>query len=422
MSPLSGASPLIGELVVSRAGLARRLRRGGAAVAALPGLLLWALAVATYPVGSGAPPYLPAILLLLWAGPATWIASLIAGRLEQAGTHRVRLDGGALVLDQEGRAPQRIERAEIHNATIGRSGALELEIAGGRRLVLALPGDRAREVLAALGLAPGQRRAVFRWRAPGPAAAGALFGLLSPLLLLFAVRTPPVAVLTVPLFSGIPWLLSAWCAELASQQTVTVGSDGVALFLRGRRRVVTFAELREVRASGSGLDLVLEDGRVVAVLAGRHDPRLRDAMARWIASALEQARARAAGARRRVELPGSEGATFEELRAAAARTLAPSAGFRSAEVSADEVAAVLDDPTAPLRQRIAAALALSASEQASGKTTVRAAAGATVHPRLRVALEAAANDELDEEMLRAAGGEAPATPAGAAGDPRARRR
>ena len=75
-------------------------------------------------------------------------------------------------------------------------------------------------------------------------------------------------------------------------------------------------------------------------------------------------------------------------------------GFRDAALGSSDLEQVLADPRAPLGRRIGAALALR--EDATGLARVRVAASTAADPRVRVALENAGADDLDEqELMRA---------------------
>jgi hypothetical protein len=385
--------------------LGQWLRGWGAALAAVPGVALWVHAVMGYPVGGGPPPYLGPMLALFWAGPAVWLAGLLQQRQRVAGTFEVRVEADALVLAPvAGGEPRRIPRDEIAQASMNEAGALVVELAGGRELTVALEPERARELLEALELAPGQRRAVFRWRPRRAMALGALVGLALPLVALLIARTPAVGALTVPIVSGIPWLLAAWLGQLASAHRLTVGADGIELSARGSRRRVRFADVAEVRSSARGLELVLDDGAVELLVGPREDARQREVLKRWIDEALARARARAA-ARRPIDLPAADDG-FEAFCQASARVIPNAVDFRTRDVSADDVGAIVDDPLGAPEQRIAAALALAASGSPEARRRVRVAAEASVSPKLRIALDAAADAELEEEMLEDARREA----------------
>jgi hypothetical protein len=80
-------------------------------------------------------------------------------------------------------------------------------------------------------------------------------------------------------------------------------------------------------------------------------------------------------------------------------------GFRGAALSGDDLTDVLADPEAPLERRVGAALALR-SRSADARTRIRIVADTCAEPHARIALEAAAGDEIDERAIERALGKA----------------
>lgn len=85
------------------------------------------------------------------------------------------------------------------------------------------------------------------------------------------------------------------------------------------------------------------------------------------------------------------------------------ASFRVSSTSSDDIAAVLDDPSAPREARIGAALALA--NDPAGRPKIRVAAEATAAPALRIALEQVEAGTLDAASLEASLERAEATSA-----------
>jgi hypothetical protein len=80
------------------------------------------------------------------------------------------------------------------------------------------------------------------------------------------------------------------------------------------------------------------------------------------------------------------------------RVAAAGGGFRDLAVGPDDLEAVLHDPTALADRRVGAALALRAIDPSRGPR-IRVAAAASANEKLRVALEAASDGEVDSEAL-----------------------
>ena len=79
-----------------------------------------------------------------------------------------------------------------------------------------------------------------------------------------------------------------------------------------------------------------------------------------------------------------------------------SGGFRDATLPVESLEALLADPGASTEERIGAAIALRESGvlgPANVQNRIRVAAEATANPHVRVALLAAAEDEIDETVL-----------------------
>lgn len=390
----------------ARRPLARWLARWGIALGAALPLTFWSALVLLHPQGTPPPP--PAIIALLvttWLGPLAALgARLLDGKRVPAAEVEVGRD--ALVLREGDQVTRTLARAQIEQGIELRSEheTAVLTLKGGEEVVLALDGEgSASAFLDACRIGPGERRAVFRWRRTFESILGALAGFGLPLGLFVLAPSTPLLSLACPLFAGLPWLLGLVLGRTVAERSIEIGSEG--LVARGRLRTVLarFADLKDVThdASPAGGSLVLSfrGGRVERVLLDPDDPRIAEAIVARLAEARAHA-ARIEGAERLTALL-AETTTFEGLRATASDLLNAAIGFRDGAVTADEVQALLHDPNATAKQRIAAALALAGSD-GSGPARVRVAAENVASPKLRVALEAAASQELDEAMLDAA--------------------
>ncbi len=379
--------------------LAKTLQTFAAAFAALPGVLLWSVTVASHPGGGGPPSYLGGLIALLWAGPMIWLAGRLAGRQRSVGDVIADVEGTTLLLQSASGQYRRIAATDITSAIVDAADTLHLELRDGKELSLALGNERANKLLGTLGLEPGKRRAAFRWHRRRDAFFGAVAGLLLPILIFLLSPTPPVATLMLPIVSGIPWLLAAWFAEFFSKRSVTIGSDGIEVCRRGRTRRLRFNDIRDMKTSFANVDIFLNDGRVERILTDDKMEKGGNAIGRWIEQA---ARRMHETPRRPIDLPSRAGGSFEQFRNSAARTLKASVGFRNAEVTGEDVASVLEAPSSPSDERIAAAIALASRGKPDDMARIRVAAEASVNPKLRIALEAVAADTLAEEMVEAA--------------------
>jgi hypothetical protein len=75
------------------------------------------------------------------------------------------------------------------------------------------------------------------------------------------------------------------------------------------------------------------------------------------------------------------------------------AGYRAGAVTAGELGAAIADPSLSAEHRIAAVLALSATDPAEARRRARVGAAASVDPDLRAALDEAAEGEVDDARL-----------------------
>jgi hypothetical protein len=197
-----------------------------------------------------------------------------------------------------------------------------------------------------------------------------------------------------PVWSGLAigpavLLAFAWLKRLARAPTLTIGDDGLVYVAGRKQRVIPRAEIVAIEHVAQGMPIYVRtrDGGVLAISGGATDVGRRAA-----ASRLALERLFGAGSPREAE----SGAVFargartvaewrEHLRGLFARE-----GYRVAGATVDEAAAVLRSPSASPDERIGAALALrDAGEPAS---RIRVAADGLVDPRVRVALEAIADD------------------------------
>lgn len=384
--------------------LSRWLGSWGIGLGAAIPLAFWTTLVVLHPHGSPPGPLeLFALFASTWLGPLAALASRFVGR-KRLPACELRVKADHLVARSADARELSWARSEIAQGVELGEGKAALELRSGARVEIALEGRDASRVLDAIGLGPTERRAVFRWRGGLDVVVGAIGGMAIPLALLFLAPSVPLGALVCPILSGAPWLLAGWLGGTVSQRSIEIGAD--ALVARGRLRTVLarFADLVDARAIDGALpgrlELVFRDGRREKVLLDPEDVSIRAAVLARLETARAGAAARPEG-QRLAELLANAGKSFADLRAMAARLLVSSVGFRDATVTETEVAALLDDPQATAEQRIAAAIALAARD-GSGRARVRVAAESCASPKLRVALDAAAEGTLDDAMLEEA--------------------
>ena len=175
---------------------------------------------------------------------------------------------------------------------------------------------------------------------------------------------------------------------------VVVGADGVRYRDGALSRFIPFDTVTSVRVRPDrDVELALTNGKTVVLwLDGDMGPsasvvsdRILDA---WRAS-------RETGSPVPAALLTRGQKTFAEWRRSLVELLADGATYRTAAVRAADLVRVLRDASAPIEQRIAAAIALSAKE--STREQVRVVIDSTANEHVRVALSTAADGTLDED-------------------------
>ncbi|AGP35430.1 hypothetical protein SCE1572_13390 [Sorangium cellulosum So0157-2] len=180
-----------------------------------------------------------------------------------------------------------------------------------------------------------------------------------------------------------------------------IGSEGVELVRRGRRRWISFTDLESVaRTVGEVVEFRLPGERQVAVTTASAFEA--DALVGRVRAAQAWS-TRGSAAARLGELDRGE-RTHDGWRSAlVALTAKGAASYRKVAIDAETLAQVVEDAAAPAERRVAAAFALaSASGEEALLRRVRIAAEATASEPLRLALERAAEGELEQEAVEAA--------------------
>ncbi|MCC6555618.1 MAG: PH domain-containing protein, partial [Polyangiaceae bacterium] len=222
---------------------------------------------------------------------------------------------------------------------------------------------------------------------------------------------PSVALTIVGLLgSAVYAVLSA-----LRRREVVVGTDGIAYRRSLSTEFIPYGQIARVLPDTRGVRVERKDGRRVLLptrrAADRPLPMGRAAEApRTPAEAqqrvlLERVReAMAAGAPSELahvalDRLDRNGRPVAEWRGELVSLLKPEGDYRAARISPEDLGGVIEDPAAPAERRVAAALALSAREQAEARRRVRIAVQACADEELQRALEMAAEGEVDEALL-----------------------
>ncbi len=209
----------------------------------------------------------------------------------------------------------------------------------------------------------------------------------------------------------VPLEVSRARAFFGGRAAMSFGADGLLVRRGAKTTFFPFAELRAVSvtpvaegARGSRAEILLhgEDGRrhEIGVSAAPMDV---GSLSLRLAQAVRAHHGEApAGCARLARGERSIAAWRADL-AATGGPAAASLAFRSSPLEAEHLHEILASPRASLEERVGAALALRAATPAADlRARLRVEAAATADPRLRIALEVVAADELDEERLDAA--------------------
>jgi len=268
--------------------------------------------------------------------------------------------------------------------------------------------EEGAELLRKLGHDAATRKARFSVLSPAMSTQGrgvlALVGLLAAMLAVVGGGILALHLTGAPLVVAILPMFVAFAVAMRPM-TVDVGADGISTRWNGRRRFISFDDVREITtpeegairlmlASGKHLDLRLEGARTGR---GLHEQRRRrrDALLQRIREAMEAHRARIGPRELGERLARSERdkkTWLTDLR----KLKDGEGGYRAAAVREEDLWRIVEDPGAPEESRAAAALLLRSDDGA--KQRLRVAADAVASPRLRVALEADDDEAVDEAL------------------------
>jgi hypothetical protein len=189
----------------------------------------------------------------------------------------------------------------------------------------------------------------------------------------------------------------------------TVGVDGIEVRGFGSRRFIPLDDVSRVDSSDRGVTLRLRSGPDLTLTTFRNTsdgrqghPATRAALLRRIEQALAARRASQSQVARAAALE-RHGKSFARWRVELASLTKQDADYRrSAGLARDDLERILEDASAPVEHRVGAAVALTAAGDGDVRRRVRIAAAACADQSLRAALEAAAEQELDEDKLERA--------------------
>jgi len=392
-------------------GLGRWLRRASQA------LLLAPLALALVEVvghvlstASFMPVWHAVCAAALVGAPSAAILGWLCTATRTGGAARVRVEADDLVIDR-GPAIDRVPLGQIRSGAVvpkGQVATVELEQQDGRRLYIEVPSVPAGErLLEATKLDAAHRRCVLSLGSPGltlgkkiGAVAGAVFGMT--MLLGIAVQHLTLSKsIFMPAWLVITTVLGFLAARAMRAPELTVGTDGLVVRGPWTERSIPYAELDSVAESWGALVLSPRRGKPQRLARLAWEPAGK---AKAVALRVQEAMAA------RDQLPAEQslallergGRTVEQWRQSLAGLLNANEGYRTATLSAPELAELAAHPAAPIEQRLGAAMALGGKADEPTKARLRVAAECCASPRLRIAMEKLAEGEFDHDAVEQA--------------------
>jgi hypothetical protein len=180
---------------------------------------------------------------------------------------------------------------------------------------------------------------------------------------------------------------------------VVVGADGVRYRDGALSRFIAFDTVQSAHARADGdVELTLTNGKTVVLWLGGDVGPSASVVSDRILEAWRASRQADSPVLAALLARGEK--SIAEWRRSLVELLADSGTYRTSSVQAPDLARVLRDVSAPIEQRIAAAIALSASE--STREQVRVVIDSTANEHVRVALSTAADGTLDEDEFQRA--------------------
>jgi hypothetical protein len=384
---------------------------------------LWAGAAALWFAGVGS----FALGLALLGGTATILGTARGGSLAgvrgEGSPGRLSIENGEVVVAIGGEVRERFPVQEVISGWSEPGGS-----PGGDVVVLVTRGavevrtevrgrDQAARVLSSVGVAPGQRAVKLRLREK-PSRVDRTLSILGLIV---------TAAIAASLFSWAAWvygdsygeaargsftiyvvveivlaimglIFAAMAYRLATRlgtTTLSVGAEGVVVERLLGRRIVWREDLEGAVVEGDAL--VFHQGRRELLRV-----RAPAEAARAAAVAIQDALWAAPAQRSRVPGLARAGRSMEAWVADLRALAKPRGGYRDAGVDRADLAAVVKDGAALREQRIAAAVALSASGGEDARTALRIAVDACVDPPLRRTLELVAEGEVEADALEEA--------------------
>lgn len=230
------------------------------------------------------------------------------------------------------------------------------------------------------------------------------------MLLLPAARRIALSMVAVLAALGLTALAGAWwwvpflfASRLATDRPakVRIGVDGVYVRWLWISRFTPFSEVRSVwiREDNSQrfVDLIRTDGTTTSIPVSKQDGE-QDLVHQRILQAFEAYQARQGSSDAEALARGSR-TPMEWLTALRGIGAGAGTGLRTAHIALDRLWSIVEDPSAAPAARAGAAAALGSSASKQERARIRLAAETIAEPRLRVAVEKAADEATAEAEL-----------------------
>ncbi|MBP7682068.1 MAG: hypothetical protein KBB95_09250 [Deltaproteobacteria bacterium] len=363
---------------------------------------------ALYPHASHIPgplqPVFALTLPMMVAAPVVWLAGQLA-RLMPFREAQVAASPMGLDVTRDGRV-RSIPAATITlGVVVPRMVGAELRLllTNGDELAVRVPSVEAGDaLLAGLALDPHQRRTDVEWnpllRRASWAALGFFVTVVALVTAVVGTEGTPMAVPAVFLLAVVPFLVASALAR-AMRNRVSVGRAGVVARDGVHTRQLGFDDVIAVRHVGEQLQLVREGAEPFVVSMHGLEPSVAKQLVERMAQGLIRFRELVGS---RAEIFARGGRDFEAWKEDVRRVLTEAVGFRGAALRPEDALRVVEDPEADPEARVGAALALMAVGGDDEKLRVRVAAETTLAPRVRIALEAASEGDVEEDVIAAA--------------------
>lgn len=297
-------------------------------------------------------------------------------------------------------APQHIARASIAAGFFrpaGSGGYVVLRDRAGKDLLEVIVRDEAQAValLEALELDAAKRLLAIDTASPVTALTGRVGGAVLALAGLGALGAASLFAGISPMFAlavmTLATLVGAWPAR------VEIAPDGVAITWLTRFRFVRFADVSTVTRTARGATLLLTSGERLLIPRAVGEPGT-DAMIARVQEALDVHRTAGKGAAPDTLALLARGdrdvrSWLEHLRGLRGE------GYRTSATRDDDLWRVIENPSAGADARAGAALLMRPRLDDAGRARIRVASETTASPKLRVALDAAATADAEDEAV-----------------------